>query len=105
MLIHRTPGIMQHASDPDEHLIQMPCIPRPRPTAAQPFGKFGTELMAPAPDALVGNQHGTFGEDQLDIAQAEAEHMIQPHGVTDDLGWEAMAMIRTGLGRHPIGFG
>jgi hypothetical protein len=75
----------------------MPCIPRPRPAAAQPFGKFSAELSAPVPDALVGDQHATFGQDQLDIAQAEAEHVIQPNGVADDPGREAMAMIRTGL--------
>jgi hypothetical protein len=79
--------------------------PGPRPTAAQPFGKLGTELLAPAPDALMGDQHATFGQDQLDIAQAEAEHVIQPDSVADDLSREAMAMIRIGLGRHPGSFG
>jgi hypothetical protein len=52
----------------------------------------------------VSDQHTTFGQDQLDIAQAEAEHVVQPHGMADDLGWEAMAMIRTGLGCRPVSF-
>jgi hypothetical protein len=30
--------------------------------------------------------------------------MMQPHGVADDLGREAMAMIRTGLRRHLASF-
>jgi hypothetical protein len=30
--------------------------------------------------------------------------MIQPHGMTDDLGWEAMATIRPALGCHPASF-
>ena len=40
----------------------------------------------------------------LDVAQAQAEDVLQPHGVTDDLGQEAMAMIRAGLGRHLVSF-
>src|SRR6185437_7258259 len=52
----------------------------------------------------MGDQDAALSQDQLNIAEAEAEHMIQPHGVTDDLGREAMAMIRTGLGRDPVSF-
>jgi hypothetical protein len=91
VLIHGTPEVMQHAPDPDEDFIEVPIIPRPRSAPAQPFGKLGAELYAPVPDALMGDHHAALGQDQLDITQAEAENLVQPHGMTDDLGREAMA--------------
>ena len=33
----------------------------------------------------MGDYHTTFGEDELDIPQAEAEQVIQTHCVSDDL--------------------
>jgi hypothetical protein len=68
VLVYRSSKVMQHTSDPNEHLVQMPCIPKPRPTAAQPFGKFGAELSAPGPDALVGDQRAA-------ISQESAQHL------------------------------
>jgi hypothetical protein len=32
-------------------------------------------------------------ENQLDVMQVEAEDVMQPHDVVDDLGWQAMASI------------
>ena len=60
VLIHCTPEIMQNASDPNEHLIPVPRVPRPRSAAAQPFGKPGAELLAPVADALVGDHHAAL---------------------------------------------
>ena len=54
------------------------------------FREFGTELQAPEPDAFVGHQDPAFGQNQLDITQAQAEHMMQPYCVTDDLRWKPM---------------
>jgi hypothetical protein len=65
VLIRRTPQIMQHASDPNEHLIQVPCVPWPRSAAAQPSGKCGAEFLAPVSDALMGEHHPALGQDHL----------------------------------------
>jgi hypothetical protein len=37
-----------------------------------------------------------FCQEQLDIPQAEAEHMVQPDGAADDLGGKPMAVGRVG---------
>jgi hypothetical protein len=37
------------------------------------------------PDALVGHDDTTLGQEHLDIAQAEAEYVVEPDGVADDL--------------------
>jgi hypothetical protein len=41
------------------------------------------------------------GQDQLDVAQAQAEDVIQPDSVADDLGREAVSGIGYRLWRHP----
>ena len=40
----------------------------------------------------------------LDVTQAETENVIQPHGVADDLGREAVTMVGLGLWRHSVSF-
>ena len=52
VLVHRAPHIMQHASDPDEHLVEVPSVTGRGRGSAQPTG--GSELAAPVSDALAG---------------------------------------------------
>jgi hypothetical protein len=44
--------------------------------------------------------HATGSKDQLNVTQAEAEAVIQPDGMLDDLDWKAKAAVRVGRGRH-----
>jgi hypothetical protein len=102
VLIHGTPEIVLHALDPDEHLVEVPLVPWPRPAAAQAVGKAPAEFPAPSPHRLIGDDNTSLSQKQLDIAQAEAEHMIQPDSIVDDLGGEAMAVVRVGWWLHPL---
>src|SRR5437764_6631964 len=102
VLVHRPPEIVQHAVDPDEHLIKVPGVSGPGPPPSEPSGELRTKFPAPVPDALVGHDHAALGQDQLDVPQTEAEYMIQPDRVADDLGREAMPRIGGGLWRHPV---
>jgi Integral membrane protein TerC family len=47
----------------------------PRP---QPAGEVGTEFPAPVSNLLVGHDPAALGQDQCDVAQAEAEDVIHP---------------------------
>jgi len=42
----------------------------------------------------------TFSEEQLNIPQAETEHVIQPNSMADDLGGKAMAVAWVGRWLH-----
>ena len=42
---------------------------------------------------LVGHDDATLGEQFLDITRAEREAAVQPDGVADDRGREAMALV------------
>jgi hypothetical protein len=48
----------------------------------------------------VADGDAPFGEDQLNIPEAQAEDVVEPDGVADDLGWEAVARVGGGLGHH-----
>jgi hypothetical protein len=63
-------------------------------------GETGGEFPAPASHRLVGDDDATLSQDQFDIAQTEAEHMIQPNRVGDDLGGEPMTVVRVGRWHH-----
>jgi hypothetical protein len=71
----------------------MPSVARLWPPPAQLVGKALPELQAPAPDALVGDDHASLGQQQLDAPPAQAEHVVEPDGVADDLGRKAMAAM------------
>src|SRR5262249_42275863 len=48
ILIHGTPQVMLDALDPDEHLVKVPLVARPRTAAEQAFGKALTKFLAPS---------------------------------------------------------
>jgi hypothetical protein len=104
VLVDRAPQIVQHTADADEHLIQVPGIAGLRSSPAQPPREIGTEVQAPMSDALVCHDDASFGQDQLDVAQAEAEYVIPPDGIADDLGRKPMPRICRGLVGHAVSF-
>jgi hypothetical protein len=50
----------------------------------------------------MGHNNAAFGQDQLDVTQAETEHVIQPDGMADDLGRKPMPRKPGGLVRHAV---
>src|SRR4051812_16575867 len=81
--------------------IEVPDVARLGPSSAELPGKVSAELQAPVSDAFMGDHDATLGQDQLHIPQAQAEYMVQPYSVADDLGRKAIAGIGGEVGRHP----
>jgi len=46
----------------------------------------------------MGHHDAAFGQDQLNVTQAQAEGVIPPHGVVDDLGRKPVPGIEGGSG-------
>jgi hypothetical protein len=65
--------------------------------SAERHGREVAEFLAPAPNRLVGDHNTTFSQEQLDIPQAEAEHMAQADSMADALGGKSTAVMRVGL--------
>src|SRR6202035_4122489 len=89
-----------HALNPDEHLIKVPLVTGPWTTAAQAVGEALAEFLAPAPNGLIGDDDAPLRQQKLNIPQAEAEHVIQPDSMADDLGGKAMAVAWVGRWLH-----
>ena len=87
------PKIVQLAPDTHEHLVQVPFVVGPPPAAFQPFGKQPAEAPSPFSYGFVAHHNAACREDQFNLSQAQAEAVIQPHGVLDDLGAKAEATI------------
>jgi hypothetical protein len=100
ILIDGTPEVMLHALDTDEDFIHVPLVARSWPAASQAVGETGGELLAPPPNRLAGDDDATFSQGQLNITQTEAEHLIQPDSVADDLGRKPMTVMRVGWWHH-----
>ena len=78
----------------------MPLVARPGPSPLQLVGELPAEAQAPLADCLVADHDAACGQDRLDIAQAQAEAVTQPHRVPDHLGRVAEAATRVGSMRH-----
>jgi len=77
--------------DRERHFVQVPLVAASQMTPTKLACQQWAELAAPQPDGLVSDLDPTFGEQLLDIAVAEGEAVVQPDGVSDDLGWETVA--------------
>jgi hypothetical protein len=103
-LIHSTPKIVLYSVDSDEHLVHVPFVSGAWPSASKVAREGLPKLLAPLTDRLIGDDDATFSHEQLNIPQAEAENVIQPDSMTDDLGGKAMAVVWVGRGLHAASF-
>jgi len=96
MPVDGPPQVALHTLNADEYLVHVPAISRPRAPPLHAIDEGGGEFPTPPSNRLVGDRDAALGRQQFNITQAEAENMIQPDRVADDLGWEAMAVMRIG---------
>ena len=100
VLIHGAPQVLLATLDRDEHLVEMPGVSHPTASAPQPPRVDRTEPLAPLPNRLVGDRHASLREEIFGIAEAEAEPMVEPDRVADDVGWESISVIAGRLAPH-----
>jgi hypothetical protein len=79
--------------DAEEHLIQVPLVTRSRAPATELIRIGLPKLLAPLPDGLVGDQHATDKEEFFDIPIAEAEAVIEPDPMANNLGGKTMVVV------------
>ena len=51
------------------------------------------KLPAPLADGFVGDQHATDKEELFDVPIAEAEAVVKPHPMANDLGGKPMVFV------------
>jgi hypothetical protein len=100
VLIHGSPQILLSAVDSNEDLIQVPVVAQSSLSSLQFASIVRTELLTPLPDRLIGHDDSALGEEILDISEAQAEAMVSPNCIADDLGRETKAGVTRAIAFH-----
>ncbi len=93
MLINCTPQILPLASDREENLIEVPLVAGLWPTPAQLVGVLLTKCLTSLTNRFIRQDNAPFGHEFFYIPIPESEAEVQPHGVADTLGREAIALV------------
>ena len=93
VLVNCTPEILALTGDRAEAFVQKPRISESILSALQVPGVVGTERPAPRPHGGVRHDDASFGQQILDIPEAQAVSVVQPHGVADDVRRKAMPEV------------
>ena len=101
VLVHGAPQILALTVDRDEDFVQQPRISESTLTSLHPPGVIGAELPAPLPNSFVRHDDAAFGQQILDIPEAQAVSVIQPDGVADDFRRKAMPKVAGSSNVHP----
>jgi hypothetical protein len=101
VLIHRAPEILPLTVDRHEDLVEKPRISESTLSSLQAPRVVGAELPAPLPSRLVRHENASFRQQILDIPEAQAVPVIDPHGVADDLRQKAMPQVTGSTSGHP----
>ena len=94
LVVDSTPQVHVLTRDPDDHLVEVPAIARPRTVPPQPSCDHGTEFHNPAPHTLMRDVETALGQEILDVAVAKRETQIQPDRVLDERRRKPMSAIR-----------
>jgi hypothetical protein len=93
VLIHGTPKILLLALDANEDFVQVPGVAEAALSPLQFSSIVRTELLTPDSNRFIRDDNSAFGEKILDISEAQAKAMVNPHGIADDLWRETMTVI------------
>ena len=87
-----TPDPGAFAVNDTRHLVEVPVITGARPRPVQIGSDQRAKLQKPATDGFGGDVQAAFGQHLLNIPKAQGEPGVQPHRVTENVGWEAMTL-------------
>src|SRR5215471_5451446 len=90
------------AVDSNEDLIQVPVIAESTLPSLQFPSVVRTELLTPPPDRLIGHDNTPLGEKILYISEAQAEAMVRPDRIADDLGRKTITSVTRAIAFHGI---
>jgi hypothetical protein len=100
ILIHGPPEIVARPLDVHEELIQVPDVAETTLPSPELSGVEWAELPTPLPDGLVGDYGSSLRQEFLHVPEARRESMVQPNGVTDDLGRKSVSAVASFMGLH-----
>ena len=91
--IHGAPQVHLLAADIHENFVDVPMIKGSRTAFTDPAGIGLSEFQYPQTNRLVANVYPSLCEKILDIPIAHRETEIEPNGLSNDIGMEAVAAV------------
>ncbi len=76
LVVDSTPQVHVLTRDPDDHLVEVPAIARPRTAPPQPSCDHGTEFQNPATHTLMRDVDTALGQEIRDVAVTKRETQI-----------------------------
>jgi len=98
VLINGRPQIMLFGADFKKHLIEMPFVASLRTASTQLVGRVLAEFAARLSNGFVGQDNAPGGHEFFDITITEREAKLEPDGVADNIGREALAGVAGRIG-------
>jgi len=95
ILIDGSPQPVLFACDDDRNFVELPCVVELRRTSTNTAGEVPPEYLSSVSDGLVADDDSSRREHVLDHAKADGEAKIQPYGLTDHLGANAVTVVQT----------
>ena len=93
ILVHRSPQIPASTLNRHGHFIEEPTITTWPMRFSDSSSVVRPEGCTPLADSFVGDSDATFCEQVFYVSKAKCESMIEPHGVGDDVWWEAISTV------------
>jgi len=93
VLINGPPEILSAPLNGDEQFIQVPRVAQPPLPSLEAPSVLRPEPETPQADGLVGDRDAPLGEEIFDVAEAETESVVEPHGVTGDFWGESVSVV------------
>jgi len=84
-----------------EDLVQTPRVAHATPAAPQPTSVVESERPTPLANRLIRHGAPAFGKEILEARETQAETVIEPDGMADNLGRKAMPQVAGSASVHP----
>jgi len=100
VLVDSTSEILPLPPDRYEEFIHVPDVAQATLFVPTDVRILGAELPTPLSNGLVGDYNPSLCQQILNISEAQAESMIEPNGMTDDVWRESVSIIVKNVGSH-----
>ena len=98
ILVDGTPEILLLPLDLHEEFVQVPRVTHAASPPSPRARVLSSERLTPCSNRLVRHGDAPLGQKVFGVPEAQAEPVVQPDRVTDDLGRKSVSVVAGGLG-------
>jgi hypothetical protein len=100
ILVDSPPQILSLTLDIHEQFIQVPCVRQATLSSPESPGVFNTKLPTPLSDGFVADDDPTLCQEVFHISEAQAESVVEPNSMADDIRRKSVSAIAGSVGFH-----